>query len=108
MLSPGYFQERNLSGQVMCVWNISCPEDHSIFVNYTGNGFSYSGESSCVPRPEGVVCAGYEESSECDGEYAVVEWGKGKEVRCAEQHTPWLLNQVFEGSLKVSKSPHKP
>lgn len=35
ILSPWYFQAKNYSDQLLCIWNVSCPADHALFVNST-------------------------------------------------------------------------
>ena len=35
VLTPGYLEQRNYSHQLLCMWNITCPEDHVLYVNST-------------------------------------------------------------------------
>ena len=35
VLSPGQLQQRYFSDELICVWNVTCPSGHALFVNST-------------------------------------------------------------------------
>ena len=107
VLSPGYLTERNFTNQLLCLWNISCSEDEVLFLNYTeSSDLATQSPGNGIYVPPAKVWVVYGEcvdGSECGGEYVMVEWEEGREVRCGEQNGPRQHNKVFPHNLKVSK-----
>lgn len=92
VLSLGYFQQKNFSDQIMCIWNITCGEGQALFVNSNYHNISQQ-----------EMLDDETSTTECGGEYVVIEWEEGREIRCIEQkpHHSQMNSKVFLNSIKV-------
>lgn len=84
------------------MWNITCPEDHLLYVNSTD--LVLQGKKRCYDFLSSVkLCDSSISGSDRDcTDYVQLEWGNRTEVRCGGHTEGWLLNQVSDEHLKVT------